>query len=187
MQQDTKQTQRARELRTNANPLEDIVWQHLKSRRLGGFKFRRQHSIEMYIVDFVCLEAKVILELDGASHNGQELHDEKRQLRLEQAGFLVLRFRNEAVYESLEGLLDRVWEQCLIATGQPREMCSTWRPTSAREAAAVRKEKQAESRDACPSPPGPLSPFGGEGEIQNSPLPRWGRGVGGEGRLEDQP
>jgi very-short-patch-repair endonuclease len=150
MQQDTKQTQRARELRTNANPLEDIVWQHLKSRRLGGFKFRRQHPVEMYIVDFVCLEAKVILELDGASHDGREDHDEKRQLRLEQAGFLVLRFRNEVVYENLEGMLDRVWEQCLIATGQPREMCSTWKPRSARDALDQKKRDELESRDACP-------------------------------------
>jgi len=112
MQRDHEMKRRARELRQNSNPLEEIVWTHLRDRRLGGFKFRRQHVVDSFVVDFYCAAVRLIVELDGSSHEGRERYDLIRERDLEKRGFTVLRFRNHEVYENLEGFLDRVLDMC---------------------------------------------------------------------------
>jgi very-short-patch-repair endonuclease len=81
----TKQKALARILRRNQNDVEGLVWQYLADRRLGGYKFRRQHPIKDYILDFYCAEKKLAIELDGAQHAFpfQMIADKKRTNILE--------------------------------------------------------------------------------------------------------
>ena len=93
-------------LRKNQTDAETRLWYYLRNRRLDGCKFRRQHILQGYIVDFVCLEHKLIIELDGRQHATQRAYDEKRTQKLQQEGFRVLRFWNNDVLNNIEG----VWE-----------------------------------------------------------------------------
>jgi very-short-patch-repair endonuclease len=76
---------------------------------MQGFKFRRQHVLQGYIVDFVCLEAKLIIELDGSQHAEQKNYDEKRTLKLKENGFQVIRFWNGEVLDFLEAVLEVIY------------------------------------------------------------------------------
>ena len=104
--------QRSRELRHPLAPAEKILWEALRQRRLDGIKFRRQHPIGPYIVDFYCAMARLVIELDGASHVGQEEYDAERSAWLEAQGYFVIRFKNEAVVERLEGVLREIGVMC---------------------------------------------------------------------------
>lgn len=88
-------------------PAEIILWSELKNKRLDGYKFRRQYSIENYVVDFYCPELKLAIEVDGQSHyiDGATRHDKKRQDIIESFGINILRFTNREVYENIEGVL----------------------------------------------------------------------------------
>ena len=96
-----------KELRHNLTPAEARLWVYLKQSQLEGRKFRRQHSISGYILDFYCPSEKLAVELDGESHNtvqAQE-YDEIRDLFLLNYGVKILRFENKFVFTELEGLL----------------------------------------------------------------------------------
>ncbi|MDX3883027.1 MAG: DUF559 domain-containing protein [Sphingomonas sp.] len=93
----------ARTLRRVPTPLEEKLWHHLRSSRLGGFKFRRQIVLDPYIVDFFCPAVGLIVELDGDSHDAQA--DARRDAALAARGFTTLRFTNRDVGENLEGVL----------------------------------------------------------------------------------
>jgi very-short-patch-repair endonuclease len=93
-------TKNARLLRKNQTEVEQFLWKQLRNRQLFGHKFRRQFPIEPYIVDFVCLELKLIIELDGGQHADQIDYDNQRSLYLEKRGFKVIRFWNNEVYRS---------------------------------------------------------------------------------------
>jgi len=93
---------KARELRKNPTEAERKLWKYLRLRQLGGYKFRRQQPLGSYIVDFVCLEKKLIVELDGGQHSIQINYDAKRTEWLETHGFRVLRFWNNDVLEEIE-------------------------------------------------------------------------------------
>jgi len=101
---------RARSLRASQTSAEATLWQALRNRRLARLKFRRQHPIGRYIVDFVTLDGKLIVEVDGATHStSAELkRDEVRTEILEACGFLVVRVSNVDVYENLEGVLEMI-------------------------------------------------------------------------------
>ena len=92
-------------LRRHQTPAEHRLWQRLKCRQLGALKFRRQFIIATYIVDFVCLEKNLVVELDGGQHNLQQAYDQKRTRVLNQHGFRVLRFWNHEVMTNLDGVL----------------------------------------------------------------------------------
>jgi very-short-patch-repair endonuclease len=85
-----------------------LLWRELRNRQLARWKFRRQYPIDRYIVDFVTLDGKVIVEVDGATHSTpQELEsDDNRTRCLEKLGFHVLRVTNTDVYQNLEGVLE---------------------------------------------------------------------------------
>jgi very-short-patch-repair endonuclease len=85
---------RARELRKNPTDAERKLWAHLRLRQIGGYKFRRQHPLGPYIVDFVCIEKKLIVEVDGGQHDEKRFYDAKRDKWLEEKGFKVIRFWN---------------------------------------------------------------------------------------------
>jgi len=99
----------ARALRHNAPATEQKLWRLLRSRRLGGLKFRRQVPIGPYVADFVCLRHRLIVEADGPLHDAD--HDRARDAWLGRQGFRVLRFRNEDICADgpvLSAILDAV-------------------------------------------------------------------------------
>ena len=98
----------ARKLRTNPTEAERRLWSRLRKRQLGGFKFRRQHAIGAYICDFACLDAKLIIELDGSQHFDNTPYDDRRDASLQAAGFRVIRFWNGDVVSRLDGVLETI-------------------------------------------------------------------------------
>ena len=108
-----KPIQTARSLRRRIVPAETILWSVLRNRALAGFKFRRQHPVGPYIVDFACLGSKVIVELDGATHLRSQRADRKRSAFLASEGWQVLRFWNTEVYDDLEPVTEVIYQACL--------------------------------------------------------------------------
>jgi very-short-patch-repair endonuclease len=102
--------ERARELRTQQTPTEEILWECLRDRRFLNAKFRRQHNIGQFIADFYCHAARLVIELDGEIHQSQKLEDTNRDLWMEERGSVVLRFRNDEVLDDLVGVLRVVAE-----------------------------------------------------------------------------
>ena len=105
----------SRHLRNNPTDVERLLWQHLRKKQMVGLKFRRQQPVDNYIVDFICLENKLIIEVDGGQHSLQKVEDEKRKAYLEKNGFKVLRFWNNEVLENMEGVRSeerRVGKEC---------------------------------------------------------------------------
>jgi very-short-patch-repair endonuclease len=98
-------TDRARLLRRNLTDAERTLWQSLRNRRRGDRKFRRQVPIGRYIVDFLCEECRLILEIDGGQHAQSQGYDDARTRYLNTCGYHVLRFWNTDVLENLEGVL----------------------------------------------------------------------------------
>ena len=101
---------RARELRTNATEAERHLWQRLRNRQLGGWKFRRQHPVGPCVADFACVEAQLIVELDGGQHFEPEAaqRDERRTSVLEAHGFSVLRFDNRQALTETDAVLTAI-------------------------------------------------------------------------------
>ncbi len=99
-----------KDLRNNPTKAESRLWMFLKNRQLGGNKFRRQHSIGDYILDFYCPEEKIGIELDGEIHHliHQKEYDNEKNLFLEAYGIKVLRFENELVLENPETVLNAI-------------------------------------------------------------------------------
>src|SRR4051794_22437505 len=103
------QTERARELRKNQTDVEQFVWRGLRNHRFSGFKFRRQVPIGPFIVDLVCFDKRLILELDGGQHAQQKEYDSQRTAWLQQQGFRVLRFWNYDVFTSWDAIEEVIW------------------------------------------------------------------------------
>jgi very-short-patch-repair endonuclease len=93
-------------LRRNATDVEAALWRELRGRRLQGFKFKRQWTLGPYIVDFCCLERRLVVELDGGQHN--EARDAFRTAWLQGSGFRVIRFWNHDVLANLDGVLQTI-------------------------------------------------------------------------------
>ena len=102
----------ARQLRKPLTPPETLLWSRLRNRQLGGFKFRRQHPIGRYIVDFCCTETKLVIELNGDSHAEQEEYDRKRTQEIVERGYHELRFSNRDVFKNLDGVLEMILVDC---------------------------------------------------------------------------
>ncbi len=99
-----------KQLRNNLTPAEAELWKHLQNSKLEGRKFRRQHSIGNYILDFYCPQEKLGIELDGKGHysdNGFEA-DEARTEYLNSLNIKIIRFENKEVFEQLEGVLEEI-------------------------------------------------------------------------------
>ena len=105
----------ARSLRRNATNPERHLWQRLRARQLAGCKFRRQVTVGPYIVDFLCLDARLVVEADGGQHS--EDADTTRTAFLTSRGFRVIRFWNHDVLANIEGVLEAI----LIAIGEQEE------------------------------------------------------------------
>jgi len=104
-------TKRSRALRHALTAAERKLWSILRMRQIAGRKFRRQEPIGPYIVDFICYEARLIIEVDGGQHAALTAdHDQRRDAWLASQGFRVLRFWNVEVFENLEAVHDRIVE-----------------------------------------------------------------------------
>jgi very-short-patch-repair endonuclease len=98
----------ARRLRLTLTPAEQVLWQALKNRQLNGLKFRLQHPVESFVVDFYCPQHRLVIEVDGAVHDQQLGYDIARTERLNQLGYRVIRFRNQEVMSNLDYVLQQI-------------------------------------------------------------------------------
>ena len=94
----------AKELRKRSTDAEKLLWKYLRLEQLEGLKFRRQQPIDNYIVDFVCLKKRIIIEVDGGQHSEEKEKDRERDNYLKKQGFEVLRFWNNEVLTNVEGV-----------------------------------------------------------------------------------
>jgi very-short-patch-repair endonuclease len=112
----------ARKLRKEQTDGEQLLWALLRDRRLAGFKFRRQHPIEPYVLDFYCQEARLSIELDGGQHNEpeNEARERKRSAFLKKKGIRVLRFWNDEVLVQTEAVLENIYETLTLPSPEGR-------------------------------------------------------------------
>ena len=100
----------SRKLRKTQTPEEIKLWKYLRSKRFQNFKFRRQFPIDKYIVDFVCLSKRLIIELDGGHHN-QNANDIVRTQYLKNQNFKVIRFWNSEINRNFEFVLEKIYQE----------------------------------------------------------------------------
>ena len=100
----------AQRLRSNMTPAEQALWNALSNRQLRGLRFRAQHPVETFILDFYCPACKLVVEVDGDVHDQEQIvqHDKARAEHLEARGYRVLRFRNDEVLTDLPSVLQRI-------------------------------------------------------------------------------
>ncbi len=103
----------ARNLRKRLTDAEKVLWKHLRLKQLEGFKFRRQQLIGNYIVDFVCFENRIVIEVDGGQHAVEKNKDNERDGWFKGEGFRVLRFWNNEVLMNIGGVLEVIRANCL--------------------------------------------------------------------------
>jgi len=101
----------AKSLRRQMPEAEEKLWPHLRKKLLGGYKFRRQHPIGRFVVDFACVKEKLVVEIDGATHSTlvEREYDENRTLILQRFGWRVIRFSNDDVYSNVENVLENIY------------------------------------------------------------------------------
>jgi len=108
-------------LRTRLTDAEQTLWRHLRGRQVANCKFRRQHPFLDYVLDFVCLEKRLVVEVDGSQHQDSP-RDEVRDQRLQEAGFRVLRFWNNQVLVETEAVMEVIFRAlCEDATTPPSQ------------------------------------------------------------------
>ena len=115
----------ARSLRTNSTEAERHLWRYLRHRYLGGYRFRRQSPIGRYVVDFVCVRARLVVEIAGGQHVDRPLEDLKRTQYLARRGFRVLRFWNNEVFLETEAVLEKILEALREACPHPDPLPQT--------------------------------------------------------------
>jgi very-short-patch-repair endonuclease len=142
----------ARQMRHNPTAAEDKLWQHLRNKQLLGYKFRRQHAIDRFIVDFYCREACLVVEVDGSSHDYTQQEDAIRQEFLESQGLRIIRFTNDQVLNQTGAVLEQI--------------------------ALILQQPEPEPGAASPSPREGKGP--GDGVETPSPSPEQGPGNEGE-------
>ena len=154
----------ARRLRKNSTDAERALWRQLRAARLNGHKFRRQVPIGWYVVDFVCFETRLVVEVDGGQHAEQQRRDAQRTVWLEAQGFRVLRFWNNEVLGNMEGVKEVIARACAGESPSPRP------PDQVRGRLSPTR---GEGETLAKSPP----PVAGEGEtLARSPRPVAGEG-----------
>ena len=109
----------AREMRAQMTDAEALLWRLLRNRRIAGAKFRRQHPVGRYILDYYCVENKLGIELDGGQHNNAADYDRRRDNWLESQGIVVLRFWNNQMLAETEAVMQAIYS-AIIATDLPK-------------------------------------------------------------------
>jgi len=104
----------ARNLRVNLTPAENILWQKLRNRQLGQFKFRNQHPIYRYILDFYCFECKLAIEIDGDIHENKKDYDQDRDNFLKSLGIETMRFTNDEITGNIDKVIENILSKLLF-------------------------------------------------------------------------
>jgi very-short-patch-repair endonuclease len=114
---------RRKALRKNLSKSEAIVWSHLSRRQMHGYKFRRQYSVDQYVLDFYCPQLKLAIEIDGESHfhGSAEEYDKHRQEYIESFGIRFLRFTNDDVCTNIDGVFLKIVETIKNGTSSMNE------------------------------------------------------------------
>jgi very-short-patch-repair endonuclease len=109
-----EKVEHARALRRNMTPTETFLWEYLRNRKCGGFKFRRQQIIEGFVADFYCEVAQLVVEVDGGIHDDSEVkkNDEHRETVFKARGITTIRFKNEVVCQSIDIVKAEITEIC---------------------------------------------------------------------------
>ena len=142
-------------MRAEATDAERALWRELRAGRLAEFRFRRQQPLGNYIVDFVCFESKLVIEVDGGQHDEQRDYDNRRDAWLAEQSFRVLRFWNNEVMGNLEGVMETILAALSPSNTLPSPLVG---------------EGPGERGSGGLSPPSPQpSPIEGEGEKQPCP------------------
>jgi len=157
----------ARSLRQQGADAEARLWHLLRARRLGGFKFRRQHPIPPYVIDFYCAEQRLAVELDGGQHLDTAARDSQRDAFLHAQGIRVLRFWNDAVFKESEHVLSVIWDALHDAADGESEPSP---PAPLPEGEGSKALHDAADGESEPSPPAPL-PEGEGSSALPSPSP----------------
>lgn len=113
----TTRTQTRRRLRRNETSAEQCFWEAVRNRRFDGCRFRRQHSLGRFVVDFYCPELHLAIEIDGAIHQYQQIEDAARSEYLQAAGISIVRFTNDEILRHLDVTLERL--RAVVATLTP--------------------------------------------------------------------
>jgi len=102
--------ERAKELRKEQTPAEVLLWSKLRNRQFEGLKFRRQHPVGQFIVDFYCHEKTLVIEVDGGIHNEEDVkeRDENREFELKNFGLKIIRITNEEIEQDIDGILEKL-------------------------------------------------------------------------------
>jgi very-short-patch-repair endonuclease len=108
--------QKAKELRNNMTDAEVLLWDELKNRKIFKSKFRRQHPIDIFIVDFYCHEIKLVIEIDGEIHLEKDVaeHDDGRTHELEKLGIKILRFTNDQVFNDINSVVKEILQEIAL-------------------------------------------------------------------------
>ena len=117
-------------LRKEMTDAERALWRVIRGRQILGFKFRCQHPFDGYFLDFVCLEKKLVIEVDGGQHSDQIEHDEVRTRKLGAAGFQVIRFRNNEIFCDIEAVREKI---CTTLLESPPPIPTPTLPLKGRE------------------------------------------------------
>ncbi|WP_245611686.1 endonuclease domain-containing protein [Nevskia soli] len=113
-----KKTKQAKRLRKAQTEAEQRLWYHLRAHRFLGLKFKRQKPLGPYVVDFICMEHRLVIEVDGSQHNDQKLESDRlRDCWLEAQGLMVLRFWNDEVLRNTDSVLERIHQ--VVEAGRP--------------------------------------------------------------------
>ena len=168
---------RARELRAKATPFEQSFWQAIRAHRFSGFKFRRQQVIGNYIADFACMQARLIVELDGGQHADATAYDSRRDAWLKAEGYRVFRVWNNEWAQQQEAVLERLWALLHEATPpSPQPLPPNGGGASPARPLEAPLSLQGRGAGASLQLAKPLE----------APLPRSGGGAGGEGQPQAQ-
>lgn len=99
-------------LRHQLTPAEKILWERLRHKQINGLKFRCQHPVGSFILDFYCPSLRLVIEVDGTSHNDRKEYDQFRTQKLGEYGYRVIRFRNEEILSNVDGVIAQISCYC---------------------------------------------------------------------------
>jgi len=132
---------RSRRLRADSTGPEAALWNVLRSRQLAGLKFRRQHAVGPYVVDFYCNSARLVVEFDGLSHDDTAENDAQRSEYLRQAGLRIVRVLNDDVLRDLDAVAELIAREAQIGNGR---ICEQFQPPSPQPSPEGRGSRQCE-------------------------------------------
>ncbi len=158
----------ARKLRQTQTDAETLLWYFLRNRKFGGAKFRRQHPIGNYVLDFYCEAENLAIELDGGQHIEQAKYDHKRSVDLSAEGIRILRFWNHEMFNETEAVLSVIWDTLFLATDDGAAISPSPQPSLAGRVPACKLEPF-DRRGTCSAKPLP-HPAGRGSKKQSLPL-----------------